>query len=50
MKAVNPLLSGGLRKYRSIEASVIAQAMVKQASENLSGIFIYESDQIQNIR
>ncbi|HEY0669401.1 MAG TPA: NAD-dependent epimerase/dehydratase family protein [Sphingobacteriaceae bacterium] len=50
MKFINPVLSGSLKKYRSIEASVIANAMIKKASENLTGIFIYESDQIQDIK
>lgn len=50
MKFINPVLSGSLKKYRSIEAHVIANAMIKKASENLTGIFIYESDQIQDIK
>lgn len=49
MKLINPILTGNLKKYRSIEAAVIANAMIKRASANLSGIFIYESDQIQDI-
>lgn len=50
MKFINLVLSGSLKKYRSIEAHVIANAMIKKASENLNGIFIYESDQIQDIK
>ena len=50
MKLINPLLTGGFKKYRSIEAASIARFMVKQASDDLSGVFIYESDQIQEIR
>lgn len=49
MIIINPLLTGKLKKYRSIEASVIAQAMINRALTNAAGVFIYESDQIQNI-
>jgi uncharacterized protein YbjT (DUF2867 family) len=41
------LFVGPLRKYRPIEASVVAAAMVAVAKRNWAGANIYESDQIQ---
>ncbi len=46
-KAINPLLTGNLKKYRSIEAMTIAKAMVANSKQTKPGIFIYPSDQIQ---
>ncbi|KOS06985.1 nucleoside-diphosphate sugar epimerase [Flavobacterium akiainvivens] len=48
MKLVNPLLKGGLRKYRSITAHNIAKAMVKLANTNHSQDRI-PSDKIQEL-
>jgi len=48
-RALSPLLVGGLRKYRGIEARVVASVMVTAASKEQSGIHIYRSDMIQNI-
>jgi uncharacterized protein YbjT (DUF2867 family) len=48
-KWINPLLIGRLKKYRSIAADTVAQAMVKQALKNDSGIFTYPSDQIKKL-
>ncbi|MDB2657393.1 NAD(P)H-binding protein [Crocinitomicaceae bacterium] len=48
MKLVNPLLFGGLKKYRSIKAEKIAEAMITLAnSGNKKAIF--ESDEIQSL-
>ncbi|MGH7451719.1 MAG: NAD(P)H-binding protein [bacterium] len=41
------LFVGSLRKYRPIEASVVAAAMIAVAKRNLAGVDIFESDQIQ---
>lgn len=41
---LNPLLLGGLRKYRAIHASDVAQAMA--AEKEASGVHIYESDDL----
>ncbi|MFP5081378.1 oxidoreductase [Pedobacter sp. JCM 36344] len=45
-KLVNPLLIGGLKKYRSIEASTVAKAMDNLSHTDLKGIYVYESDEI----
>jgi len=49
MKIISPFLAGGLKKYRGIEASAIAKAMLITAKEFHKGISIYESDVIQSI-
>lgn len=41
------LFAGPLRKYRPIEASAVAAAMIAAAKRNLTGVNIFESDQIQ---
>lgn len=38
---------GPLRRYRAIEASVVARAMVRVAQRNLTGVNIFESEKIQ---
>ncbi|MFD2144214.1 NAD(P)H-binding protein [Mucilaginibacter antarcticus] len=47
MTIINPLLLGGLRKYRAIKAINVAKAMFKQSLKNKVGIQIYTTDQIQ---
>jgi len=47
MKIINPLLLGGLKKYRSIPAATIANAMYKESLTNEAGIFIHPSDKIK---
>lgn len=42
-----PLLIGGWRKYRGIEATAVARAMINLALENKPGKFIHESDELQ---
>jgi uncharacterized protein YbjT (DUF2867 family) len=44
MKLVSPILAGGLRKYRSIEAEGVARTMVSAAELNGSGKKIYGYD------
>ncbi|MGE5085651.1 MAG: oxidoreductase [Bacillota bacterium] len=46
---INPLLLGPLKKYRAIEAIDIAKAMAIATLNFNKGLFIYESDEIQNI-
>jgi len=48
-RMVRPLLTGRFKKYRSIDAAVVARAMVRNAAGNSQGINIYESDIIQDI-
>lgn len=45
---INPLLIGGLKKYRLIEAASIAKAMIHLSNEKPAQQII-ESDEIQNI-
>lgn len=49
MKVIDPLMIGGLKKYRSIPASVVARAMFKQSIKNEVGIFIHPSDKIKQL-
>ena len=48
MKVINPLFIGPLRKYRMIDAEIIANAMIELANNEINKQII-ESDQIQNI-
>lgn len=45
-KFINPLLIGGLKKYRSIEGETIARALYKNSLKENSGLFIYPTDKI----
>lgn len=47
MDLFRPFLIKGFRRYRPIQASVIAKAMVEMAKIELQGSHIFESDQIQ---
>lgn len=49
MNILNPLLIGGLKKYRSIKVSNIAKAMIAISKKSIKGIFIYPSDKIEEI-
>lgn len=45
-----PLLVGRLRKYRAIEAAVVARAMLRCSfGEGARGLLIYSSDEIQDL-
>lgn len=46
---LNPLLLGSLKKYRSIAAKTIAQAMFNQSIKNSEGLFVYPSDKIKEL-
>ena len=49
MQLLKPLLRGPLKKYRSIAAETVAQAMVHFAEADLRGIHIFESDKIEGV-
>lgn len=49
MRILNPLLIGGLKKYRSIKIEKVASAMLKQSLKPLNGIFTYNSDEIERL-
>lgn len=49
MRILNPLLVGGLKKYRSIHIEKVASAMLKQSLTQSKGIFTYNSDQIEEM-
>lgn len=46
MRAASPLMRGPLARYRPIEASAVAMAMIAAAKQNLRGTHIFESDHI----
>ncbi|MGH8606871.1 MAG: oxidoreductase [Gammaproteobacteria bacterium] len=48
-KRLSFLFVGRLRKYRAIEASVVAYAMVQIAQQNVRGVNIFESWELQAI-
>jgi hypothetical protein len=48
-KIIDPLLVGRLKKYRSIKASTVANAIFKKSLETDTGTFIHTSDKIQTI-
>lgn len=49
MRLINPILVGGLRKYRSIKIEKVAAAMLYQAEKEPKGIHIYPSDEIEQL-
>ena len=49
MRVIDPLLVGSLKKYRSIPATTIAMAMVKQSLIKNEGIFVHPSDKIKQL-
>ncbi|WP_316746979.1 oxidoreductase [Pedobacter gandavensis] len=49
MRVLNPILIGGLRKYRSIKTENVALAMLKVSLKDTEGVFIYPSDRIEEI-
>ncbi|GGH10049.1 NAD(P)H-binding protein [Mucilaginibacter phyllosphaerae] len=48
-KLIDPLLFGGLKKYRSIKGSTVAMAMYKKSLESTTGTFTYPSNIIHTI-
>jgi uncharacterized protein YbjT (DUF2867 family) len=50
MAVLNPLLWGGLRKYRSIQAEVVARAMVRCSfGRGAQGALVFNSAEIQDL-
>lgn len=49
MTILNPLLMGGLKKYKSIKAITVAQAMINQTFKNLEGVYTYPSHIIKQL-
>jgi uncharacterized protein YbjT (DUF2867 family) len=49
MSVINPLLIGSLKKYRSIPAQTVAQAMFNESLKNEEGTFTYSSDKIKEL-
>ncbi|HLK30757.1 MAG TPA: NAD(P)H-binding protein [Puia sp.] len=48
-KVIDPLLIGGLKKYRSIAGKTVATTIYKQSLKNENGVFVYRSDKIQEL-
>jgi len=48
-RIIDPILIGGLKKYRSIPAKTVAMAMYKQSLKHQEGVFIHLSDQIKEL-
>ena len=46
LRAFGPLMLGPLRRYRAVDANVVARVMLCVAAQDRSGVQIYESDQI----
>jgi uncharacterized protein YbjT (DUF2867 family) len=46
---IDPLLVGGLKKYRSIPAKTVAMAMYNESINKNEGVFIHPSDNIKQI-
>ncbi|WP_422124198.1 oxidoreductase [Planococcus sp. X10-3] len=44
--AFSPLLRGGMKKYKPIQAQHVAQAMCQAAQDDTQGVQVYSSDQI----
>lgn len=45
MKLINPILLGGLKKYRSVEGDVVAECMLKQLANPKQGVLeVYPTD------
>jgi len=49
MKFINPLLIGGLNKYKSIAAGTVASAMLKQSLNQEEGVFVHPSHHIKQL-
>src|SRR3972149_980304 len=46
LRTASPLLIGPTARYRPIEASAVASAMIAGAKQNLRGVHVFESDHI----
>jgi uncharacterized protein YbjT (DUF2867 family) len=49
MKLIAPLLAGKWRKYKAIEASDVAAAMIEASKQNKEGFTIYEYDEMKRL-
>jgi uncharacterized protein YbjT (DUF2867 family) len=49
MKALRFLFIGKLKKYRAIDAIVVARAMIKLSKTELENVSVFESDRLQEI-
>ncbi|MPR35670.1 oxidoreductase [Salmonirosea aquatica] len=47
MRLFNPVMVGSLKKYRAIDSAKVAKAMLAFASQEQSGVFVHESDELQ---
>lgn len=47
MKIIDPLLIGSLKKYRSIPANTVGQAMYNESIKKQEGVFVHTSDKIK---
>ncbi|MCR8635278.1 oxidoreductase [Paenibacillus radicis (ex Xue et al. 2023)] len=48
-RVVTPIMIGALRKYRPIQAQIVAKAMLQSSKKSNKGTWIYESDQIEEL-
>lgn len=46
MKILNPLMVGGLKKYRGVEASAVASCMIRMQLAETNGVTVTRSDEI----
>ncbi|UJF32574.1 NAD-dependent epimerase/dehydratase family protein [Paenibacillus hexagrammi] len=49
MRLVEPLMIGGMRQYRAIEAKHIALAMMKAVNSDMTGTHVWTSDLIEEL-
>lgn len=50
MQITDPLMLGGLRRYKAVQAETVAKAMINESLKNVSGIFVHENEEILNTR
>jgi uncharacterized protein YbjT (DUF2867 family) len=43
MKVLNPLMVGGMKKYRGVQVSAVAGCMIKQICSEKAGVMIIQS-------
>jgi hypothetical protein len=48
MSILNPLMVGGLTKYKGIKGETVARAMLRLGQEELKGVHILEFDKLQS--
>jgi hypothetical protein len=47
LRALRPVLLGPLRRYRAVEATTVARAMLRAATQDDTGIQVHTSDTIE---